>query len=665
MHRRRHLVRLMLAAAIGGGGAVVALAIDRQNDLVSAGSAAAAFRAASADLSRVVFATDEALLPQDQNVVADAYVRNADGSLGLVTSGSAASTGEGGLVVVPQNGSRAIFPSGLRLVPADGDVNGTDLYAREIDGSLTLISGGGGPGDAFFEGLTPDGSRVYFTTSEALVATDDDGAAVDLYERRNDGTLTLVSDDNDDGVGTDPNASADGAVVVSTDGSRVAFRTSDSSLDTKDEDDALGGDSDVYLRDMASGTVSIISDNDQDGSDPDTGVFTCCLATPALDKVYFSTAQPLLATDLDVSGVDGYEWTAAGLALMGGGTSSATPAGVIAVSAYGARVFVSTMAPLLPGDGDGSLDVYQRARPSGVLSLVTPGTATADATFGATSSDGTRLFFTTTESLPGTGDPDVEGDVYEVNSAGAITLISGGSANAPATFGFGDANEPPGSRLGPGGRSVDGTRVFFTTAESLLPQDGDALPDVYERSGGALSLVGQGAGPDAVDLRAVSTDGARVALETDNPLAAADTDGAQDVYIARPPTPTPVPPPAPSSPPTADTTPPRLTLTGARLQRLGKRRVVVVQATCSEPCRVRGTATLRRGKLRFALTPVVRTLQAGRRTSLVLKVPTKRVRSIVAVLGPIKTRAGVTVTVRATDLAGNATSRRRAVLLRK
>jgi hypothetical protein len=58
-----------------------------------------------------------------------------------------------------------------------------DIYERS-GGTTTLLSigptGGGGDFFAFFDGLSDDGSRVFFETSEALVAADTDSAQ-DVY----------------------------------------------------------------------------------------------------------------------------------------------------------------------------------------------------------------------------------------------------------------------------------------------------------------------------------------------------------------------------------------------------------------------------------------------------------------------------------------------------
>jgi hypothetical protein len=89
--------------------------------------------------------------------------------------------------------------------------------------------------------------------------------------------------------------------------------------------------------------------------------------------------------------------------------------------------------------------------------------------------------------------------------------------------------------------SANGSHVLFATAERLTVADTDAAVDLYERVGGATTLVsavpGRGSGPQDACARfqgcpglAVSADGARVVFETADALTPADTDGVVDVY---------------------------------------------------------------------------------------------------------------------------------------
>jgi hypothetical protein len=73
------------------------------------------------------------------------------------------------------------FSTTERLAPEDSNgVN--DVYSWK-DGKATLISSGDGSSGAMFEDATPDGSNVFFTTANRLVASDTDKVP-DLYDAR-------------------------------------------------------------------------------------------------------------------------------------------------------------------------------------------------------------------------------------------------------------------------------------------------------------------------------------------------------------------------------------------------------------------------------------------------------------------------------------------------
>src|SRR5262245_45417808 len=75
------------------------------------------------------------------------------------------------------------------------------------------------------------------------------------------------------------------------------------------------------------------------------------------------------------------------------------------------------------------------------------------------------------------------------------------------------------------GASADGTKVFFTTLESLVSADTDTVADVYERSGGQTTLVSTGpnggSGDFIASFMSASADGSRVFFQTRESLVAA------------------------------------------------------------------------------------------------------------------------------------------------
>ena len=214
------------------------------------------------------------------------------------------------------DGTRVIFSTTASLDPADTDTR-TDIY-QSVGGVRTLLStgpaGGNGPIDAEFRGANETATRVFFTTTETLVAADTDSAR-DLYERFS-GTTTVLSlgpfGGNNTGIAQYGGSSADGT--------RVFFATSDQL--TSDDLDAR---QDVY--EYSSGTVSRVSRGPIGGDD---NRFSAFYAGNSVDgsKVYFQTREAVTTDDTDDDNRDTYERDGATTTLVS--TGPLTPSAAIA-----------------------------------------------------------------------------------------------------------------------------------------------------------------------------------------------------------------------------------------------------------------------------------------------------------------------------------------------
>jgi hypothetical protein len=94
------------------------------------------------------------------------------------------------------------------------------------------------------------------------------------------------------------------------------------------------------------------------------------------------------------------------------------------------------------------------------------------------------------------------------------------------------------------GMSTGGDRVFFDTADSLVPQDVNGVRDVYEWENGTIFLISSGRSTDASYFLDASENGDDAFFSTTEGIAPGDTDGGRDVYDARIPRPGDNPPPA-------------------------------------------------------------------------------------------------------------------------
>jgi hypothetical protein len=99
-------------------------------------------RVASEDGNAAVFATREAILPEDENTVSDVYVWR-DGVLRLATGGTgqvgSAFTEQGGTAhsLISADGKRVFFTTEAALTPSDQN-SAFDVYATSVGGGLPL-----------------------------------------------------------------------------------------------------------------------------------------------------------------------------------------------------------------------------------------------------------------------------------------------------------------------------------------------------------------------------------------------------------------------------------------------------------------------------------------------------------------------------------------------
>lgn len=471
------------------------------------------FDGSSLDGTRVFFETSESLVPTDTDSSFDIYERVGNTTT-LVSTGPSGGNGVDDAFFngASNDGSRVFFDTTESLVAADTDAS-IDLYMRS-GGTTTLIStgpsGGNSVDDAIFDGISKDGSHVFFETDEALVPGDTNGTT-DIYDRSG-GTTTLVTT----GTGT-------GLPVFggsSDDGSHAFFETDDALLPA-DTDTQI----DVY--DRTGGTLTLVSTGPSGGNGAFTATYQGNSASGA--RVWFETNESLVPGDTDAgcgsptTGCnDVYErsgGTTTQVSTGGNGTFDAFWDGA---SVTGGHVFFHSNEPLSGSDTDARRDTYDHS--GGVTTLVstgpTGGNGAFDAIYAGNSYDGAHVFFETTESLVA-ADTDTRQDVYDRASGTTTNLVSVGNGAFDAFF---------------DGASLDGTRVFFETAESLLASDTDAQIDVYERWLGTTTHISTGPtggnGALGAFFDGTSGDGTRTFFNTRESLVAGDTDTARDVYVA-------------------------------------------------------------------------------------------------------------------------------------
>jgi hypothetical protein len=420
--------------------------------LVSVGTptAPAYFLGASADGRSVFYQTQDPVPGTgDIGTAWDTFAR-VGGHTILVTPGT---TGDASYERASSDGSRVVFGTREPIDPHDTGT-GYDLYETTVaTGAVRLVSKGDGGNAPTFVGLSADGSRVFFSTAEALLPADTD-TFVDIYERDASGALHL------DTPGTGTHDATPTARAVSADGRHLWFTAADAL------DGAAG--SQWYLYDNGPTGVHLVAGS---GNGPAPTVFG---ATADGARVFFTTSLALTIDDGDAA-PDVYERDADGSAhLLSPGTSG-FPAIEGGVSRDGGTVWYSTYEQLLPGqDTDHALDVYEHDA-DGTTRLASPGVEGVDASFLHGAADGSRAWFQTTAAIAGTGDIDGTADVYEHPGNGVTRLISAGTEEVFASF---------------AGASDDGSRVLWMTPESVPGTgDSDLSVDVYQTAWTAPRLI--------------------------------------------------------------------------------------------------------------------------------------------------------------------------------
>lgn len=401
------------------------------------------------------------------------------------------------------DGSRVWFTTN-KANPALGDLDArSDIYERGPGGVLRLISfpqaNAASTDSASFGGASLDGTKVWFDTSQLP----DGSSAVffDAYERRADGTTRLISMGNGTNNGLMYGANGDA--------SRVWFWTNAN-------DPALGdtdNQADIYER-GADGSLTLVTPGTAARVDPPASG----AAAVAKDgsRLWYETASDNPALG-DTDGViDVYEYSPTGgtRLVSTGGSAPGADALLVGASGDGTHAYFTTVEGLAGGDGNGALDIYDRASGGGVSLLSLAGGAGIRPVFDGAAADGSRAWFTTFDPSPALGDTDIANDVYERSSAGTLRLITVENTTVPfSTFLAGAA---------------DGSRVLYLTREPAPALgDTDSRDDIYERSAdGGLRLVNANANT-AVDVTfaGATPDLTRVWYRTSEPnTALADTD---------------------------------------------------------------------------------------------------------------------------------------------
>ncbi len=534
-------------AAVPGHGRAWELVTSSEGN----GAVMVGVRGWSADGNRVVFGAIGSLpgAPAGDLLANATATRTAQGwsvrPVGNVFTASGVELQYPALLASSTDLSTLLWASPIPLLPGAPSDPMLSLYRQQVaDRSLTLLGSSGGLFDGFtLMDASANLDHVAFQTLTHLLPADAGRTqGTDAYEFVGS-TLRLVGVD-DAGVPISPCGSVVGngtsdfsrtLNAMSRDGRRIFF----SAPPTCDAPQR------VYVREDGAHTSEVSASNctRPDCDAPQQVTFVG--ATPDGSQAFLVTNQQLTDDDVD-EGADLYrrslrDGSLTRLSSGPPGVVSNVSQPVVRVSDDGQRVYFLATGALVPGKGEeGQPNLYLSDH--GTLRFI----ATAediDLSRAEITPDGGTIAFTTTHALL-SSDLDTSADVYRYDAAsGELAQVSLGvagrgndalNADFESTGLFGSQALPnlPLRHL-----SDDG-RVFFTTAEPLVPEDHNQTNDVYERADGTLALVTSGAANDGTNtmlaFEGVSADGSSAFFITDETLLPADHNGGDtDLYVAR------------------------------------------------------------------------------------------------------------------------------------
>lgn len=369
----------------------------------------------------------------------------------------------------------------------DDEVAGSECVAA--DSSQTAL----GATIRFYSQLTisADGRRIYFQTPTGPGS----------------GTIYL----REDGVRTEQIATDSQFWTASADGSRAFFTTSDSLLPTDRDGNPLDTDSnpDLYMYDRnapAGDRLTLVSAGD---SGNPGYVETVVRASPDGHYLYFVCDEQLVAGEPPIGIMGLYLWHDGQLRFIG----ALPDVGVASVN--GPRTQWSLIA-------------------SATTSRITP--------------DGRHLLFMTLDDAGFAGRGGFTGYdhaghfefyLYDAGTgrlACASCNPSGRAATADALIDVRDfAATSQVTSDSAQALTDDGQRVFFNTADALVPEDTNGRPDAYEYDAetGTVHLLSSGRSNALSYFIDASPDGDDVFIVTRDQLVGWDVDNAYDLYDAR------------------------------------------------------------------------------------------------------------------------------------
>ncbi|MGO4525010.1 hypothetical protein AB4097_09125 [Microvirga sp. 2MCAF35] len=406
----------------------------------------------SPDGKFMIFTSTARLTSDDLDNAPDVYMKDLVHGTLTNLSARGTTTGYTSPGAFSPNGEYILLTSDIPLTT--DDVNQSlDVYLRDSQGNLALLSSGQ-PGEGSVDwGLSPDGRSV-LVFSSAKLTQDDNNTTNDLYLKVIGGDMVrLTPDQLESGPSVvhmiDAQFSPDGQSVVFVTNGRFAASDTNSN-------------NDVYLRD-GSGNVICLTAGAMQTGDSDAARFS-----PDGRSVLVRTKAKLTADDTDTASTDLYlvDLASGAKTLLSGGGLSEGDSGRAQFSPDGKQVVFESNARLTSDDTDNDTDIYLVDLASGAKMLLSGGDISRGASGRAQfSPDGKQVMFESDARLT-SDDTNEATDIYLKDLvSGALTRIS-----SDGSF----ADDSGSAQFSPDGRSI-----IFESNARIADDDRNNLEDIY------------------------------------------------------------------------------------------------------------------------------------------------------------------------------------------
>jgi extracellular elastinolytic metalloproteinase len=333
-------------------------------------------------------------------------------------------------------------------------------------------------------------------------------------------------------AGQQSNSDSDSA-SISGDGRFVAFASRASDLVVGDTNQSV----DVFVRDRETGATERVSVDSQ-GAQAASGGASPAISADGRFVAFTSDSPDLVPGDMNgVSDVFVHDRTTGAterVSVGGSGKQGNRASRLPAISGDGRFVaFESGASNLVPGDGNGVVDVFVRDRETGATERVSVDSAGQEGDGRSDSctisADGRVVAFQSEASNLVAGDTDGTQDIFvRDREAGTTEAVS-----------YDQSGSPAGGVLAPA-VSADGRFVAFSSSFSgFVPNDTNGVLDVFvrDRATGeieraSVSSSGKQTGSAGARLPGISADGRRVSFRSGaTELVPDDTNAAEDVFV--------------------------------------------------------------------------------------------------------------------------------------